>query len=129
MGMSRATPQEHDSVEFRMSPRDPGQARRWLLVRGGDLPQDHLDLLLLLLSELVTNCVRHSGAAPGDRVEIGLERWKGTIHVDVQDPGHGFDRRDLRPGPHGLEIVEAGADRWGIEDSGPTTVWFELDVA
>jgi len=25
--------------------------------------------------------------------------------------------------------VEAGAGRWGIEDSGPTTVWFELDVA
>jgi len=33
----------------------------------------------------VTNSVRHSGAAPGDCVEIGLERWKGTIHVDVQD--------------------------------------------
>jgi anti-sigma regulatory factor (Ser/Thr protein kinase) len=129
MGMSRATPPEHDSVEFRMSPWAPGQARLWLLERGGDLPQDHLDLLLLLLSELVTNSVRHSGVAPGDRVEIGLERWEGTIHVDVQDPGHGFDRRDLRPGPHGLEIVEAGADRWGIEDSGLTTVWFELDVA
>jgi len=27
-------------------------------------------------------------------------------------------------------MVEAGADRWGIDDSsGPTTVWFELDVA
>jgi len=81
MGMSRATPPEHDSVEFRMSPRAPGQARLWLLERGGDLPQDHLDLLLLLLSELVTNSVRHSGVAPGDRVEIGLERWEGRTQV------------------------------------------------
>jgi len=30
----------------------------------------------------------------------------------------------------GPQVVEAGADRWGIGDSsGPTTVWFELDVA
>jgi len=29
----------------------------------------------------------------------------------------------------GPQVVEAGADRWGIASSGPTTVWFELDVA
>jgi signal transduction histidine kinase len=88
-----------------------------------------LDLLLLLVSELVTNSVRHSGAAAGDPVEIALQRGDGTIHVDVQDTGTGFDRRDVRPGPHGLQVVEATADRWGIDSSGPTTVWFELDVA
>jgi two-component sensor histidine kinase len=107
----------------------PGQARRWVLERGGDLPHDQLDLLLLLVSQLVTNSVLHSGAAPGDRVEIALERVDGTIYADVQDDGPGFDRRDLTPGPHGLQLVEAGADRWGIEGSNPTTVWFELEVA
>jgi anti-sigma regulatory factor (Ser/Thr protein kinase) len=131
MGMPRTIPQEpeHESVELLASPRAPGQARRWILERGSDLPRRQKDLLLLLVSELVTNSVRHSGAVPGDRVQLALGRGDGTIHVDVQDTGPGFDRRDLRAGPHGLQIVESGADRWGIERSGPTTVWFELDVA
>lgn len=129
MSVARKMWEKVGRIELGLSPRAPGQARRWVLERGGDLPQGHLDLLLLLVSELVTNSVRHSGATPGDRVEIMLDRGVGTIHVSVQDPGPGFDRRDLRPGPHGLQMVEAGADRWGIDGSGPTTVWFELDVA
>jgi signal transduction histidine kinase len=131
MGMRRTIPQEreHESVELLVSPRAPSQARRWVLERGGDLPRGKLDLLLLLVSELVTNSVRHSGAVPGERVQIALERGDGTIHVDVQDTGPGFDRHDVRSGPHGLQVVESGANRWGIERSVPTTVWFELDVA
>jgi anti-sigma regulatory factor (Ser/Thr protein kinase) len=131
MGMRRTSPQdrEHESDEVLVSPRAPSQARRWVMKRGSDLPRGQLDLLLLLVSVLVTSSVRYSGAVPGERVQIALERGDGTIHVDVQDPGPGFDRRDLRPGPHGLQVVESGADRWGIVRSGPTTVWFELDVA
>lgn len=131
MGMPRtiSQDQEHESVELLVSPHAPGQARRWVSERGSDLPRAQLDLLLLLVSELVTNSVRHGDAVPGRCVQIGLERGDGTVHVDVQDTGPGFDRRELRTGPHGLQIVESGADRWGIETSGPTTVWFELDVA
>jgi anti-sigma regulatory factor (Ser/Thr protein kinase) len=121
--------EEYESVELPLSPRAPGQARRWVSERGSDLPRGKLDLLLLLVSELVTNSVRHSGAVPGERLHIALERGDGTIHVDVRDSGPGFDRRDLTPGPHGLQVVQSAADRWGIERSGPTTVWFELDVA
>lgn len=131
MGMPRTIPQEHDreSVELLMSPRAPSQARRWVVDRWSDLPRSQLDLLLLLVSELVTNSVRYSGADPGEHVQITLERGDGTIHVDIRDSGPGFDRRDLKPGPHGLQVVQSAADRWGIDRSGPTTVWFELDVA
>ncbi len=131
MGTPRTIPREHDheSVELLVSSRAPRQARRWVSERGSDLPPGTLDLLLLLVSELVTNSVRHSGAVPGERLQIALERGEGTIHVDVQDTGPGFDRRNLAPGPHGLQVVESGADRWGIDRSGPTKVWFELDVA
>lgn len=131
MGMPRMISQEdeHESVYLPLSPRAPSQARRWVMERGSDLPRSQLDLLLLLVSELVTNSVRYSGADPGEHVQIALERVDGTIHVDVRDSGPGFDRRDLKPGPHGLQVVESGADRWGIERSAPTTVWFELDVA
>ena len=106
MGMSRATPPEHDSVEFRMSPRDPGQARRWLLVRGGDLAP------------------RPPGPAAPAPLRAGDQlrppQWRRSRRSRRDRPG-AVERR--------LEIVEAGADRWGIEGSGPTTVWFELDVA
>jgi anti-sigma regulatory factor (Ser/Thr protein kinase) len=131
MGIPRTIPQEeeHENVELPVSPRAPGQARRWVFERGSDLPRGKLDLLLLLVSELVTNSVRYSGAVPGERLQIALERGDGTIHVDVRDTGPGFDQRDLQPGPHGLQVVASGADRWGIDRSGPTTVWFELDVA
>ena len=131
MGMPRTIQQEgeHESVELRVSQHAPGQARRWVSEQGNDLPRGTLDLLLLLVSELVTNSVRHSGAVQGERLQIALERGEGTIRVDVQDTGPGFDRRNLAPGPHGLQVVESGADRWGIDRSGPTTVWFELDVA
>jgi anti-sigma regulatory factor (Ser/Thr protein kinase) len=131
MGMRRTIPQEgeHESVELRVSPHAPGQARRWVSEQGNDLPRGTLDLLLLLVSELVTNSVRHSGAVQGERLQIALERGEGTIRVDVQDSGPGFDRPNLVPGPHGLQVVDSGADRWGIDRSGPTTVWFELDVA
>jgi signal transduction histidine kinase len=131
MGMPRTIPQEgeHESVELRVSPHAPSQARRWVSEQGNDLPRGTLDLLLLLVSELVTNSVRHSGAVQGERLQIALERGEGTIRVDVQDTGPGFDRGNLVPGPHGLQVVESEADRWGIDRSGPTTVWFELDVA
>jgi anti-sigma regulatory factor (Ser/Thr protein kinase) len=129
MGMRRTIPQKQESVEFPVYRRAPSQARRWVRERGRDLPERQLDLLVLLVSELVTNSVRYSGAAREERVRITLERDEGTIHVDVRDTGPGFERRDLMPGPHGLQIVQSGADRWGIERSGPTTVWFELDVA
>jgi len=48
--MSRATSEEHDRIELHLSRRAPGQARRWVLERGGDLSQGHLDLLVLLVS-------------------------------------------------------------------------------
>jgi signal transduction histidine kinase len=131
MGMPRTIPQEgeHESIELRVSPHAPRQARQWVSEQGGDLPRGTLDLLLLLVSELVTNSVRHSGAVQGERLQVALERGEGTIRVGVQDTGPGFDRRNLAPGPHGLQVLESGADRWGIDRSGPTTVWFELDVA
>jgi anti-sigma regulatory factor (Ser/Thr protein kinase) len=131
MGMPRTIPPEgeRESVELPASPHAPRQARQWVSEQGNDLPRDTLDLLLLLVSELVTNSVRHSGAVQGERLQIALVRGESTIRVDVQDTGPGFDRRNLIPGPHGLQVVESGADRWGIDRSGPTTVWFELDVA
>ena len=88
----------------------------------------------LLVSELVTNAVRH-GEGGSVRVVTRLER--GSAHVEVVDEGAGFaatsvaagrDRTDLdREGGWGLPLVEELADDWG-SFAGSTHVWFRLDA-
>jgi len=53
------------------------------------------------------------------------------MRVTVHDPGLGplpemRAEDDPEPGGHGLRLVDAVADRWGVE-RGSTRVWFELD--
>jgi anti-sigma regulatory factor (Ser/Thr protein kinase) len=91
------------------------------------------NVLLLLLTELVTNAVRHGGANEGKPVEVGLALSTEGAMVAVTDPGRGFDwrgRAEGRPrdgGGYGLVLVDRMARRWGIQrDEDSTTVWFEL---
>ena len=95
--------------------------RRW------DCPDDFVELVLLLTSELVTNAYRH--ARTETRVSVRLDG--DCAHVEVSDVGTGqphlrpidTDRVDGR----GLQIVDALADRWGYDsNAGGTSVWFEL---
>ena len=91
-----------------------------------------LDTLRLLVSEVVTNAIRHgprgSDAATIMRVEILGDR----VRVEIEDTGGGFSP----PGPPkadgsggwGLFLVDELADRWGIRDGPPTRVWFEVDA-
>jgi anti-sigma regulatory factor (Ser/Thr protein kinase) len=117
-----------DKIEFPVSRFAPRQARRWIAEASGELGDERLDLLLLLVSEVVSNSVRHSGAGPDEHVEVRLTRQRTVLRVDVRDPGPGFVRpRTMGPGPHGLQILDAESDRWGVERS-PATVWFELRV-
>ena len=93
------------------------------------LDERQLEELRLLVSEVVSNSVRHGdGAGPIDlRITIG----GSSVRVEVEDPGPGF--RPPETGPvdgtqgWGLLLVERMADRWGVVASGTTLVWFELD--
>jgi anti-sigma regulatory factor (Ser/Thr protein kinase) len=79
----------------------------------------------LLVSELVTNSVRH---ADGE-IELVVERHDGSLRVEVVDQGPGIDGLEQPPqreGGWGLQIVATVADRWGVEGDGHTRVWFEL---
>jgi anti-sigma regulatory factor (Ser/Thr protein kinase) len=83
----------------------------------------------LLVSELVTNSVRH--AATGELIlEVSISHE--TIHVCVTDGGPGFEvaprAPDDDPGSGwGLFLVEQLSDRWGVELNGHTQVWFEIE--
>lgn len=85
---------------------------------------------VLLVSELVGNAVRHTGA----RVfGLRMKTRRGWIRVEVRDPSRGLPclmpvaETDLSG--RGLFLVDRLADRWGVDllPRGKTT-WFEMRV-
>jgi anti-sigma regulatory factor (Ser/Thr protein kinase) len=86
----------------------------------------------LLVSELVTNAVRHANLAPGDVILLVIDVEDRVLRVEVHDPGGGFVPRapapdPARPSGWGLYLVEELADRWGVDSDEQTLVWFEVD--
>ncbi|HZH24871.1 MAG TPA: ATP-binding protein [Solirubrobacteraceae bacterium] len=91
--------------------------------------------LELLVSEVVTNAVRHGGSARGDEIDIRVELAGDTVSVCITDTGTGF-RPDGRaqprfgkdPGGFGLLLLDRLSTRWGIErDERGFRVWFRLN--
>jgi anti-sigma regulatory factor (Ser/Thr protein kinase) len=123
------------SATFAGGPYAAAAARRALGGLGETVSHRRLDDIALLVSELVTNSVRHGGAGEDDRLELAALREGERLRVEVTDWGPGFER-DTRPslptdavGGWGLVLVERLADRWGVErDGDATVVWFELSM-
>lgn len=90
----------------------------------------------LLVSELVTNSVRHSGAPEGDDVVVRVRLWRDMCRLEVED--HGRDGV-IAPRPPdraagsgmGLNLVQMLSQRWGVirPPDGPTRVWAQLSCA
>lgn len=85
----------------------------------------------LLVSELVTNAVRHVPAGEGDTITLCVERENEHVRVEVCDRGPGFmpaPREESHdPGSGwGLHLIATLADKWGVESDGGSRVWFEL---
>jgi len=112
----------------RTLPRDPSAAalaRRAVEAEAATLSTEQLDVARLLVSELVTNAVRHGA---GDEVTLALEVDDARARFEVHDAGGQRPaRREARgsEGGYGLNLVATLAARWGADpDAG---VWFELD--
>ena len=115
----------------------PGAARS-IVVRhlGGLVAPSVLDSAQLLISELVTNSVRHSGAAAGESLVVRVCLGQSVCRLEVEDRG-----RDgvIAPGPMdrvngggmGLNLVQMLSERWGLERvlAGGTRVWALLECA
>jgi hypothetical protein len=78
----------------------------------------------LVVSELVTNAVKHSGATDRDRITLSVVVDGDRVKIQVRDPG----RTDLVPqgGGLGLRLVSQIARRWDTECRNGRTVWAEL---
>ena len=87
---------------------------------------DRYDDVVLVVSELVSNSVRHGSSAG---IDVKVTNRDGRVRVEVTDDGPGFDANAPRGDGLGLTIVERIADHWGMHDAGQRfTVWAELAI-
>jgi two-component sensor histidine kinase len=124
-------PAEDLVFELAAGPMAGSGARRELLAGNGALPSSVRDDVLLLVTELVTNAVRHSSAGPDGLVRVELRRGPDTLWVAVSDKGAGFTAdAPLEPNEAdgwGLTLVDRIADRWAVAPIGSgTCAWFEI---
>jgi anti-sigma regulatory factor (Ser/Thr protein kinase) len=89
-----------------------------------------LEDVRLLLTELITNALRHANMAPDDEIGVRAELSGGTVRIEVRDPGRDGPVELRAPGPrgggYGLFLVELLTDEWGVELRDGTMVWAEL---
>jgi serine/threonine-protein kinase RsbW len=118
--------------ELPVAPEAAAEARHALADIADSLPDGRGRDVRLLVSELVTNAVRHANLDAGDVILLVVELADRALRVEVHDPGGGFVPRapapdPARPSGWGLYLVAELADRWGVDSDDRTLVWFELD--
>ncbi|GAB3649116.1 hypothetical protein GCM10028832_36690 [Streptomyces sparsus] len=122
-----------DEVRLPNRPESAATARRItesVLHGQWRLPEQLVEHGVLLVSELVGNAVRHTGA---HTFGLRMFRRQGWIRVEVRDPSRGLPCllpvQDMDTSGRGLWLVEKLSDRWGVDllPRGKTT-WFEMRV-
>lgn len=106
----------------------PALARSALATTVIGIPADAFDVAALLISELVTNSVKHSGSK---WIDVAITLETGVLRIEVSDQ----NSQAIRPrtpdidGGWGLTLVGELATRWGVErHSTGKTVSVELDL-
>ena len=125
---------ERSEARLALDVQAPGAARRVVADCLGDrVVSSVFDNAQLLVSELVTNSVRHSGVPAGAELIVSVDLTPGMVRLDVEDPGSGGTIAPHCPdsqagGGFGLNLVQALSERWGMERvaEGGTRVWAQL---
>ncbi len=106
-----------------------GRARRELARLHEGLDPPLLENIRLLVTELVSNSVRHAGATT---VELTVAVRPANVYVEVANRGAAFTptarerRHEANPG-WGLFLLDRLCDDWGVgADPGCQRVWFEM---
>jgi anti-sigma regulatory factor (Ser/Thr protein kinase) len=111
------------------SPTSPARARQLLDRLSDQIDEQVLENARLLVSELVTNAVEHV-REEGD-IELRVDVTDDVLRIEVLDPGPGFTPAARVPGQSkasgwGLHFTDTVAERWAVDRSERSRVWFEL---
>ena len=121
------------AVTLPSSEQAPGAARRVVRDAGAAWPEGVLEAALLVVSEAVTNAVRHGSG----RIQLCVNADDRFVRIEVTDEGEPLPlRRSSSPsedvlgdGGRGLHLLDALTSRWGSDArvEGPgKTVWMEI---
>ncbi len=117
-------------------PEAPGAARDFVcsVAEAAFSDADLTDSLRLVVSEVMTNSIRHGQTGADGCVEVKVETGREGLRLEIVDSGPGFrpdpspGRPDV-PGGWGLFLVDSLADSWGVDASNGTRVWLEMRPA
>jgi anti-sigma regulatory factor (Ser/Thr protein kinase) len=105
-------------------------ARRALDPLASLMVPERLDDARLLVSELVTNSLRHGALLAHDEVQLTADLGDGKVRIRVLDPGRGFALGGRPPSAGsqglGLYLLSQLAEAWSITVDGVTSVWFDV---
>jgi anti-sigma regulatory factor (Ser/Thr protein kinase) len=109
----------------------PITARRALEQLAHDLSEDQLRDARIVVTELVSNSVRHASEGA---IELRLDLTATHLVIEVTDGGSAAapvlvhdGKEALVPHGWGLHIVDSLSESWGVRDApGRRTVWSEL---
>lgn len=111
------------TVQVDSSVSAPGISRTKLVPMKKTLGSRYDDVILVV-SELVSNSVRHGDT---DGIDVKVTTDEELIRIEVTDDGPGFAMDDPRGDGMGLAIVEKLSERWGMAGRDHRfTVWAEL---
>ena len=137
-GAAAAPTVDEDRFELRLwfagVTRAPSSARAALAVLEPLLDEDRLQTLRLVITELITNSIRHSAMDEQGVVGLDVRLQERVLRCTVSDPGTGFEKPDVvkphvdRAGGFGLVILESVSDRWDVAHDELFRVWFELTI-
>jgi anti-sigma regulatory factor (Ser/Thr protein kinase) len=117
------------SMHLGSGPEAAAEARRAIAKLRADLDPPLIETLRLLVTELITNSVRHTSA---DELTLRVAIGKSAVLTEVADDGPAFDQECVEQSGAddtgwGLFLVQRLANSWGVKRDGPKKrVWFEL---
>jgi anti-sigma regulatory factor (Ser/Thr protein kinase) len=115
----------------RTFPHEPASvpaARRFATSALRGVSADTLEAIELMVSELATNCIRHTDSG----FELTITRTAGDIRIEATDGAGG--RPEMRspkptdPSGRGLKIIDMLSAEWGVNQRATAgkTVWFTV---
>ncbi len=113
---------------FEHTPDSVPAARRFVAEALRDAPAEAADAVTLMVSEVASNCVRHTETG----FQLTVSQTANEIRVEATDRGAG--KPTMRtPGPtdpdgRGLQIIDMLSSGWGVDElpGRGKTVWFTL---